>query len=193
MGEEGYIYVGEPYINGQPTEALDITSTIKITEANTYCSVLINHGDEDDNDEGDVSHAGSIDHGSVVGHVVVEEDIFELKRFERLKRDILRKKMARSKETPEQRDERLKKDRMRKKQARLQETIEQRKKRLEKDRLRIQQRRASESDDARRKRLERNRVSKRIAREKETSSGNTSDNSSTNHSHSMEMGDYNVN
>ena len=93
----------------------------------------------------------------------------EFKRSERLQKDIIRKKMARLRESDEQRVERLKKDRVRKKRARLNETTEQRQKRLEKDRLRIQKRRALETDEERQRRLEKNRISKRKARLKENS------------------------
>jgi len=93
----------------------------------------------------------------------------DVKRHERLQKDIHRKKMARMRESLEQRLERLKKDRVRKKRARQNETLEQRQSRLEKDRVRIQKRRALESDEERQRRLEKNRISKRKARLKENS------------------------
>lgn len=99
---------------------------------------------------------------------ISEHDI-DSKRCERLQKDILRKKMARLRETEDQRLERLRKDRVRKKRARDNETPEQRKSRLEKDRVRIQKRRALETEEERRIRLEKNRISKRNARLKENS------------------------
>ena len=99
----------------------------------------------------------------------ISENETDLKRHERLQKDILRKKMARLRESDEQRIERLKKDRMRKKRARQNETHEQRQKRLEKDRIRIQKRRSLETEDERQRRLEKNRLSKRKARLKENS------------------------
>lgn len=91
----------------------------------------------------------------------------EIKRHERLQKDIFRKKMARLRESDDQRVERLKKDRVRKKRARQNESLEQRQRRLEKDRVRIQKRRSVETDDERQRRLEKNRISKRKARLKE--------------------------
>lgn len=99
---------------------------------------------------------------------ISEQDV-DSKRYERLQKDIFRKKLARLRETEEQRLERLRKDRLRKKRARQNETPEQRQARLEKDRVRIQKRRALETEDERRRRLEKNRISKRNARLKENS------------------------
>lgn len=91
----------------------------------------------------------------------------DIKRHERLQKDIFRKKMARLRESDDQRVERLKKDRIRKKRARQNESLDQRQLRLEKDRVRIQKRRSVETDDERQRRLEKNRISKRKARLKE--------------------------
>ncbi|KAF7488764.1 hypothetical protein SSS_00709 [Sarcoptes scabiei] len=101
-------------------------------------------------------------------HIAIS--IVDAKRMERLQKDIIRKKMARMRETQQQRMERLQKDRERKKLSRQRETMEQRSRRLEKDRLRIQRRRALETEEERRKRLEKNRISKRNARIKENTS-----------------------
>ena len=98
--------------------------------------------------------------------ISIDPDL-DLKRYERLQKDIMRKKMARMRETEQQRLQRLQKDRERKKLSRQNETYEQRQRRLEKDRIRIQQRRALESDEERKRRLEKNRLSKRNARIKE--------------------------
>lgn len=186
MGEENYIY---HYVNipGNGTEEniemINIlTPIVNVDEKNSmYNSQIIA-----DTIKYDIIIKTDETH-ELITNIKTEDNTtdsdstHDSKRLERLRKDIMRKKLARSRETAEQRTERLNKDRIRKKQARQNETEEQRKRRLEKDRDRIRKRRAQETDEDRKHRLEKNRLSKRMARVKEnnTSSSTISSTSSS--------------
>ncbi|KAI2804851.1 hypothetical protein RDWZM_008127 [Blomia tropicalis] len=170
MGEENFIYhyVNLPNVHiSQPEENIEminiLTPLISVDDKKSLFDQTIL--------KSEVTYDCIIQSKDVDVNINVEkptqDTVNDLKRSERLQKDILRKKMARLRESAEQRVERLKKDRMRKMRARQNETNEQRQKRLEKDRIRIQKRRALETDEERQRRLEKNRISKRKARLKE--------------------------
>jgi len=97
----------------------------------------------------------------------LDRDELISKRDTRLERDIHRKRLARARETEEQKVQRLEKDRKRKQEARRHESEEQRAVRLAKDRQRVHQKRQMETDIQRILRLERNRDVKRRSRQRD--------------------------
>ncbi|KAH9390062.1 hypothetical protein TYRP_007611 [Tyrophagus putrescentiae] len=152
-----HLFNGEAVIKAEYILHEDVHTAIKLEHDSIFQKLNGVNGGGGDGGDGSGGSAGS---GSPET---------EIKRTERLQKDIFRKKMARLRESDDQRVERLKKDRIRKKRARQNESHEQRQRRLEKDRVRIQKRRAVETDDERQRRLEKNRISKRKARLKENS------------------------